>query len=95
MLGEWHGVTDSVMPVRYDVHRTGRSACPADEAAADRRPGEVLGQGVQLDVDHAAIAPAARTLDVAGHVAVRNPVCRTARRVFARPSRLSFRSHCG
>jgi len=73
MLGEWHGLTRSVMPVWHDVHRTGRSALLADEAPADDRPGLILGQGVQPDVDHAPIAVAARALDIAGHVTVGEP----------------------
>ena len=81
MLGEWHGPADSVMPVRHDVHRTGDAALLADEAPTDDRPRLVLGQGVQADIDHAAITLRARTLDVAGHVTVCNPICRAARRV--------------
>jgi hypothetical protein len=96
MLGEWHGVTYPVMPVWYDIHRTGNATLLADEAPADRGPRQVLGQGVQLDIDHASIALAARTLDVAGHVAVDDPFRRTARRVFACPSgKWSRRSHPG
>ena len=45
MPGEWHGVAGSVMPVWHDVHRTRGAAFLADEAARDRRPGQVLGQG--------------------------------------------------
>jgi len=81
VLGEWHGPADSVMPVRHDVHRTGDAALLADEAPTDHRPGLVLGQGVEPDVDHAPIAVAARALDIAGHMAVGQPVCRAARRV--------------
>jgi len=96
MPGEWHGPADSVMPVRYDVHRTGDAALLADEAPTDHRPGLVLGQGVEPDVDHAPITAAARTLDVAGHMTVGEPFCRAARWVFAGPSRLrSLRSHYG
>ena len=73
MPGEWHGTADSVMPVRHDVHRTRGAAFLADEAPADRRPGQILGQDVQPDIDHAPIALAARTLDVAGHVTVGDP----------------------
>ena len=53
MPGEWHGPADSVMPVRYDVHRTGDAALLADEAPTDHRPGLALGQGVEPHVDHA------------------------------------------
>jgi len=59
MLGEWHGSASSVMPVWHDVHRTGDAALLADEAPTDHRPGLVLGQGVEPDVDHAPIATAA------------------------------------
>jgi len=87
-------MTGSVMPVWHDVHRTFDATFLADKAAADRRPRQILGQGVQSDIDHAAIALAARTLDVAGHMTVREPVGRTAGRVFACMSRLwSLRSH--
>jgi len=85
MLGEWHGLTDSVMPVRQDVHRTRGAALPADEARADFRPGQVLRQGIQSDIDHASIALTARTLDAAGHVPVGEPFGRAARWVFACP----------
>jgi hypothetical protein len=47
-----------------------------------------LGQGIQPNIDHAPIALTARTLDVAGHVAVGDPFRRAARWVFACPSRL-------
>jgi hypothetical protein len=70
VLGEWHGPADSVMPVWHDVHRTGDAALLADETPTDHRPGLVLGQGVEPDVDHASIALSARTLEVAGYVAV-------------------------
>jgi hypothetical protein len=85
---EWHGVAGSVMPVWYDVHRTCDATFLADEAAGDRRPRQVLGQRIQPDIDHAAVALTARALDVAGHMAVCDPFRRTARRVFACPSRL-------
>ena len=42
MPGEWHGASDSVMPVRHDVHRTFDAALPADETQAELRPGQVL-----------------------------------------------------
>ena len=45
MPGEWHGSADPVMPVRHDVHRTFDAAFLADEATADRRPGQDLGAG--------------------------------------------------
>ena len=93
MLCEWHGLADSVTPVGHDVHRTCRAALLADEAPTDHRARLVLGQGVQADIDHAPIATA---LDVAGYVTVREPFCRAARWVFARPSCvLSLRSHHG
>jgi hypothetical protein len=44
--------------LRTPIHRTGGSALLADEAAGDHRPGEILGQGVEPDVDHASIANA-------------------------------------
>ena len=68
MPGEWHGGGGPVMPVRHDVHRTRCAALLTDEAPADRRPGQVLRQGVQSDINHTSIALAGRTLDVAGHV---------------------------
>jgi hypothetical protein len=86
MLRKGRAVARSVMPVAGDVHGTGRAAFPANEAAADFRPGQVLRQGVQSDIDHAAITFAAGTLDIAGYVPVRDPFRRTARRVFVRPS---------
>ena len=93
MLGEWHSSASSVMPVWHDVHRTRRATFLAHEAAADL---QVLGQGIQSNVDHPTIAIAARTLDVAGHVTVREPFGGTAGCVFAYPSRLwSLRSHRG
>ena len=79
MPGEWHGLTGSVMPVGHDIHRTGGAALLADEAPTDHRPGLVLGQGVEPDVDHAPIAVAARALDIAGHMAVGQPLCWAAR----------------
>jgi hypothetical protein len=82
MPGEWHGASDSVMPVWHDVHRTFDAAFLADEATADRRPGQGLGQGVEPDVDQAPIALRARTLDVAGHVTVRDPFRRAAEGIF-------------
>jgi hypothetical protein len=66
------------MPVRHDVHSTCGATFLADEARADRRPGQVLRQGVQSDIVHASIARTARTLDVAGYGAVREPFCRAA-----------------
>ena len=93
MLREWHGVAG---PVRHDVHRTYRAAFAADEAPIDRRTGQILGQGVEPDVDHASIALTPRTLDVAGYVTVGEPFCRTAGWVSVCSSRLwSLRSHCG
>ena len=74
------------MPVRHDVHRTRCAALLTDEAPADRRPGQVLRQGVQSDINHTSIALAGRTLDVAGHVTLGEPFCRPAGRVFACPS---------
>ena len=82
MPGEWHGSGSPVMPVWHDVHRTCGAAFLADEAPADRRPGQILGQGVQPDIDHASIAITARTLDVAGYVTVREPFGRAAGWVF-------------
>ena len=37
VLGEWHGGSGSVMPVRHDIHRTCRATFLADETAADLR----------------------------------------------------------
>jgi hypothetical protein len=79
MPGQWHGAADSVMPVRHDVHRTFDAAFLAEEATADRRPGQFLGQGVQPDIDHPSIA-LGRALDFAGHVTVREPFGRGAKR---------------
>jgi hypothetical protein len=72
------------MPVWHDVQRTRSATLLADEAPADSRPGQVLRQGVQsdIDIDHPTIALTARTLDVAGHVAVSDPFRRSAKRVF-------------
>jgi hypothetical protein len=94
MPGEWHGVTGSVMPVRHDVHRTCDAAFLAEEVPTDRRPRQILGQGVQPDIDHPPIALTARTLDVAGHVTIREPFRRAAKWVFACPL-LSLQSHRG
>ena len=88
VLGEWHGGAGPVMPVWHDIHRTGGSTLLAAEAPTDRRPGQVLRQGIQPNIDHASIANA-RALDVAGHVAVREPFGRAARWVFA------FDRECG
>ena len=70
------------MPVRHDVHRTRCAALLTDEAPADRRPGQVLRQGVQSDINHTSIALGGRTLDVAGHVTVGAPASRGAKREF-------------
>src|SRR5438309_1873602 len=40
----------------YDVHRTCYATFLADEAAGDRRPRQVLGQRIQPDINHAAVA---------------------------------------
>ena len=80
--GEWHGSAVPVMPVWHDVHRTCRATLLAAEAPSDRRPGQVLGQGVQPDIDHPSIALSARTLDVAGYVTVSDPFRWGAKRVF-------------
>src|SRR5438876_12420702 len=96
MLGEWHGVAGPVMPVWGDVHRTCGAAFLTDEAPTDHRPRLVLGQGVEPDADHAAIATAARTLDVARNVPIGGPIYRAARWVFACRSRMpSRRGHHG
>ena len=79
MPGEWHAHVLHVMPVRHDVHRSRSAAFLADKAAADRRPGQVLRQGIQSDVDHATITLSARALNVAGYVAVREPFGRGRR----------------
>ena len=79
MPGEWHAHVLHVMPVRHDVHRTRSAAFLADKVVADRRPGQVLRQGIQSDVDHATIALSARALNVAGYVAVREPFGRGRR----------------
>jgi hypothetical protein len=44
------------MPVRHEVHRTFGAAFLADQAPTDLRPGQVLGQGIQPDIDHPPIA---------------------------------------
>jgi hypothetical protein len=91
MLGEWHGVAGSVMPVWHDVHRTCRAAFLADKLNADLRPGAILRQGFQPDVDQTIAA--AVTLDVAGYVAVRDPFGRASWRVVAgHVARLSLRA---
>ena len=82
MPREWHSVANPVMPVGHDVHRTRGAAFLADEAPGDCRPRQILGQGVQPDIDHASIALTARTLDVTGYVAVRDPFRRASWRVF-------------
>jgi hypothetical protein len=82
MPGEWHGAADSVMPVRHDVHRTCGATFPAHKAAADCRPGQIRGQGVQPNIDHPLTALTARTLDVAGNVTVSDPFRRLAKREF-------------
>ena len=82
MLGERNGAGYPVMPVRHDVHRAGGATFLADEAPGDCRPGQILGQGVERDVDHASIAGAGRALDVAGHVTVGAPASRGAKREF-------------
>ena len=56
MLGEWHGGGGPVMPVRHDVHRTRCAALLTDQAPADRRPGQVLRQGVQSDINHTSLS---------------------------------------
>jgi hypothetical protein len=95
MLGEWHGGASSVMPIWHDVHRSCGTAFLADETPADRRPGQILGEGIQPDVDHPSIT-LGRALDVAGHMTVGDPFRRAARWVFFCPSRLwSLRSHPG
>src|SRR5712671_5553923 len=82
MPGEWHGAADSVMPVWHDLHRTCGAAFLADEAPTDRRPRQILGQGVQSDIDQPSITNTTRTLDVAGDVPVRQPFRRAAEWVF-------------
>jgi hypothetical protein len=95
MPGEWQGGGSPVMPVWHDVHRTCSATLLADEPPTDRRPGQILGQGVQPDIDHASIAFVARTFDAAGYVAVREPFRRTAGWVFVVRSCTSLRSHRG
>jgi hypothetical protein len=92
MLSERYGMGRSVMPVWHDVHRTRDATFLADETRADRRPGQVLWQRVQPDIDHATIATAARTLDVAGYVTVGEPFRRAAGRVCTCPSCVSTKS---
>jgi hypothetical protein len=78
MLSERYGMSRSVMPIWHNVHRTYGAALLADEAPADCRPRQILGQGLQPDIDHASVALTARTLDVAGYVAVREAFRRAA-----------------
>lgn len=80
MLGEWHGSAVPVMPVRHDVHGSCRAALRAQEAAGDGRPRQIAGQCVEPDVNHAVTTPAARALDVAGHVTVGDPFRWSAKR---------------
>jgi hypothetical protein len=61
MLGEWHGMTGSVMPVRHDVHRTCRATFGADKALADLRPGAILRKTIQPDVDQTIMMPRSAT----------------------------------
>jgi hypothetical protein len=70
------------MPVWHDVHRTGGATLLADQAAANLRPGQIRGQGVQPNIDHPLTALTARTLDVAGNVTVSDPFRRLAKREF-------------
>jgi len=86
---ERYDVFCHVMPVWHDVHRTCGAAFLADKAPTDCRPGQVLGQGVQPNIDHTTIALAARTLDVAGHVTVGDPFRRAAKWEFLQADRLS------
>jgi hypothetical protein len=83
MLGEWHGGANPVMPVRHDVHRSCGAAFLADETPADRRPGQILGEDIQPDVDHPSIA-LGRALDVAGHVPFRDSFRGAAKWIFFR-----------
>ena len=69
------------MPVWHDVHRTRGTAFLANEAAGDCRPRQILGQGIQSDIDHASIAISSRALDVAGNVTFGDPFCRGTKRV--------------
>ena len=85
MPGEWQGGGSPVIS----------ATLLADEPPTDRRPGQILGHGVQPDIDHASIAFVARTFDAAGYVAVREPFRRTAGWVFVVRSCTSLRSHRG
>jgi hypothetical protein len=67
------------MPVWQDVHRTGGAAFLADEAPGDCRSRQILGQGVQPNIDHPSIA-LGRTLDIAGYVTASDPFRRSAKR---------------
>ena len=82
------------MPVWHDVHRTRGATLLVDKAPADCRPRQILGQGIQSDIDHPSIA-LARALDVAGHVTVSDPFRRGAKREIVCRSRLSLGSHRG
>jgi hypothetical protein len=76
-LGKRHACILPVMPVRHDVHRTCSATFGADKAPADLRPGAILRQGIQSDVDQAIAA--AVTLDVAGYVAIHGFLAGTCR----------------
>jgi hypothetical protein len=84
------------MPIRRDIHRAREAADLADKAPADARPRLILGKRVEPNIYHAPIALTAETLNRTGDMPVGKPFCRTARRVVARPSRVSPPlSHCG
>lgn len=78
---EWHRVTDPVMPIRNEVYSACGATNRAHRAPADARPWLILGEGVQPEIDQPNATVVA--LDIAGNVAVREPIGRTARRVAA------------
>jgi hypothetical protein len=41
-----------VMPIRLDIHRTGRSAVRAEEIGADARARPIQWQSIEPDIDH-------------------------------------------
>ena len=73
MPGKWHRGGGPVMPVRHDVHRTCSTAFFADETPSNRRPGQILRQSIEPNVDHASITGARRALNVASHMTYGDP----------------------
>ncbi len=80
------------MPIRPDVHRTGRAAVAADQMPPDPRPRPILRQAVE---SHVSLVPAVAVAahDVAGDVALCDPFRRAARQEIARPFRVLAPRH--